>query len=396
MIIIGPDGGTRYDSMGDSMRFTLNAADTGGQFTLIEDTIKPDFHAALHLHRFHSEAFYVLEGAITFILDGLKFVATPGSAIFVPAGLPHAAYSQNSGKMLTIFSPGGLEGAMAAFSQMTPAEASDPATIQRIMDTYDIVDLAQPPLEALLNFYRSLLAGDADALLALFAGEALLDTPLGGPIVGEQALRKYVAEQQTWLKERAATTRFVNIVASAEHVVVELVLVLVQDKAATELPVTLVADRSGQQISALRMYHSTWPLTGGHKVRGPLVPVPAQPLAEPAVIQAYMEALKAGDKEAILSLFSANGYVREPSGGEYTYRGPEGQAAFYTAILQAGGVVLHHCTATFDGFSFAVEYICDRWGTTDLPPQAGVAVYDLSSDGKLRAARIYDDVSPPL
>ena len=36
-----------------------------------------------------------------------------------------------------------------------------------------------------------------------------------------------------------------------------------------------------------------------------------------------------------------------------------------------------------------------RWGVTDIPPQAGVAVYERGSSGLLSAARIYDDVEPP-
>jgi hypothetical protein len=37
-----------------------------------------------------------------------------------------------------------------------------------------------------------------------------------------------------------------------------------------------------------------------------------------------------------------------------------------------------------------------RWGKTELLPEAGVAVYVRGPSGKLAAARIYDDVSPPV
>jgi hypothetical protein len=37
-----------------------------------------------------------------------------------------------------------------------------------------------------------------------------------------------------------------------------------------------------------------------------------------------------------------------------------------------------------------------RWGLTDIPPQGGVAVYERGSGGLLSAARIYDDVEPPV
>jgi hypothetical protein len=36
------------------------------------------------------------------------------------------------------------------------------------------------------------------------------------------------------------------------------------------------------------------------------------------------------------------------------------------------------------------------WGRTDLPPQAGLAVYVRGNTGKLASARMYDDADPPL
>ena len=36
------------------------------------------------------------------------------------------------------------------------------------------------------------------------------------------------------------------------------------------------------------------------------------------------------------------------------------------------------------------------WGRTELPPEAGIAVYVRGDSGKLAAARIYDDTDPPL
>ncbi len=36
-----------------------------------------------------------------------------------------------------------------------------------------------------------------------------------------------------------------------------------------------------------------------------------------------------------------------------------------------------------------------RWGVSEIPLQAGVAVYERGSNGLLSAARIYEDVEPP-
>ena len=51
---------------------------------------------------------------------------------------------------------------------------------------------------------------------------------------------------------------------------------------------------------------------------------------------------------------------------------------------------------TDDGAACAIEYNAVRWGRTEIPPQAGVAVYVRGRSGLLSAARIYDDVDPPL
>jgi hypothetical protein len=50
---------------------------------------------------------------------------------------------------------------------------------------------------------------------------------------------------------------------------------------------------------------------------------------------------------------------------------------------------------TDDGVRCALEYNCVRWGSHDLPPQAGLGVYERGPDGLLAAARVYDDIEPP-
>jgi hypothetical protein len=41
------------------------------------------------------------------------------------------------------------------------------------------------------------------------------------------------------------------------------------------------------------------------------------------------------------------------------------------------------------------EYTVDRWGVYDLPPQAGLAVYERAQAGQLVAVRAYDDIDAP-
>ena len=265
-----------------------------------------------------------------------------------------------------------------------------------LQDAFYTADLVQVPVSELECFYDTILEGDSDSLLELFAGEPYLNTPLQGEIKGSAPLRQFVSRQQAWLKEREAHSELINAIISDQRMVIEFTLYITHEGRTIDLPVALAADRDGEGLSEIRVYHSTWPLSGEHIVRAPIVQPPAEKLEEPAVVKAYMAGIQKPDKELVLSLFVEDGYVREPSGARFRHQGPEGLRQFYDPALDAGGVVLHHCTATFDGHTFAVEYICDEWANVKLPPQAGLAVYELAGPYKLQAARIYDDVLPPF
>ena len=79
-----------------------------------------------------------------------------------------------------------------------------------------------------------------------------------------------------------------------------------------------------------------------------------------------------------------------------THRGTAELRSFFTRCFSAGGGIgLQHCAVTDDGVRCALEYNCVRWGDHDLPPQAGLGVYERSPDGLLAAARVYDDIDPP-
>ena len=109
----------------------------------------------------------------------------------------------------------------------------------------------------------------------------------------------------------------------------------------------------------------------------------------------YQRALATGDVDEIVATFEPDGYAREPAGGEY--RGADELRRFYELCFSnGGGIALEHCTIIDDGRACALEYNVVRWGETELLPEAGIAVYVRGESGRLAAARIYDDVDPPL
>jgi hypothetical protein len=189
----------------------------------------------------------------------------------------------------------------------------------------------------------------------------------------------------------------VALTCTLTRTVEEVVLNLpADDSGRVELPVAIVTDRNPDRtVKVIRVYHSTWPLTGEHRVRPPLLPADPNLHAEgtPGV---YQRALAEGDLAGIVTTFEPEGYAREPSGAAYLHRGTEALYELYGHLFaNSGGILLEHCTLTDDGVRCAIEYNCVRWGDTEIPPHAGVAVYERSGSGLLAAARIYDDVEPP-
>jgi SnoaL-like protein len=246
-------------------------------------------------------------------------------------------------------------------------------------------------------FFDGLMAGELDALVGSFVGEPELHHPVRGRIRGARAFEAYFDEMQAMFTQRIASVEDVERVVAERHGFEEAVVHLDGEAGPVGLPVAIVADKeSNGRINELRMYYSSWPLTGRHANRPPVLQ-PSPEVRESDVVAEYQAALAAGDVEAIVAAFEPSGYAREPAGGEYTHEGPDGLRAFYERLFSNdGGIPLEHCAIIDDGRACALEYNVVRWGKTELPPEAGIAVYVRGESGKLAAARIYDDVDPPL
>jgi hypothetical protein len=240
-------------------------------------------------------------------------------------------------------------------------------------------------------------AGEFDALVESFAGVPELHHPVRGRIRGTRAFEAFVIEMKAWLSERNVSVEDVAHVVAERCGFGEMVLHLDSESGRVDLPVAIVADnQSDGRIDELRIYFSSWPRTGHHLNRPPLLQ-PDPELRQSDVMAEYQRALSAGDVEAILAVFEPDGYVREPAGGQFVHTGPTGLRSFYHRLFSNdGGIPLEHCALIDDGRACALEYNVVRWGKTELPPEAGVAVYVRGDSGKLAAARIYDDVNPPL
>src|SRR4051812_38946693 len=241
------------------------------------------------------------------------------------------------------------------------------------------------------------MSGETDALLGSFAGEPELHHPIRGRVRGRPAFERFVSQTNAWLTARNVVASQVERIITPRRGVEETVLTLDGDRSRIELPIGIVADRDDDaRIIELRVSYSTWPVTARHATRPPLLQ-PDPDVEEPDVVGDYQRALASGDVEAAVAAFEPDAYVREPAGGAYVHRGRDELVGLYQLFFSnGGGIPLEHCAVTDDGRSCALEYNVVRWGRTELPPEAGLAVYVRGATGKLAGARIYDDADPPL
>jgi hypothetical protein len=243
------------------------------------------------------------------------------------------------------------------------------------------------------QYFIALNKGDTHALETVWPGEVVIYDPRAGEVRGRRPVRQFIRHNMSWLAAAHASPQIIASTVVDGRAVVELLAHL--DHEGTELiwPVAVVAESPDDQSVVFRTYCSPWPVYEHREIRAPILP-PAD-LQPGDIVGRYYAGLAAGDVEAVLSAFAPDGYFRGPFGSP-ARRGTAELRSFYAGCFGAGGGIgLEFCAVTDDGMRCAVEYNCVSWGRHELPPQAGIGVYERRRDGLLAAARIYDDIQAP-
>jgi SnoaL-like domain len=245
------------------------------------------------------------------------------------------------------------------------------------------------------QYLMALNKGDAHLLEDAWPGEVVVYDPRAGEVRGHRELRRFVSRNLSWLADLHARIETVASTVDGGRAVVELLAHVDHHGRELAWPVAVVAESPDDLSVVFRTYCSQWPLDEQRPLRPAILePGPDHP---GDVVGRYQDGLAAGDIDAVVSTFASDGYFRGPFGPRYAHRGTAELRSFFARCFSAGGGIgLQDCAVTDDGVRCAVEYNCVRWGGHDLPSQAGIGVYERGSDGLLAAARVYDDVEPPV
>ena len=100
----------RGDTWGN-VEFLARSRDTS-RFNLALITIQPHRDGpGLHAHAEEDDAFYMLEGELTFTVDGEDVVAGPGVFVLVPPQVPHSFANRGDAvaRFVNVHAPAGFD-----------------------------------------------------------------------------------------------------------------------------------------------------------------------------------------------------------------------------------------------------------------------------------------------
>lgn len=141
VIFVGPGEGRLYEGRGFRGTIKVDDGESAGGQCFSEWTVDPgEAGPPPHVHRRHQEAFFVVEGTLTFRAGEETLEAPAGSFVFIPPGIVHAFSNPTDApaRCVNAYVPGGIEGFFIEIGQLMATADPDPAEIERLSAKYDV------------------------------------------------------------------------------------------------------------------------------------------------------------------------------------------------------------------------------------------------------------------
>ncbi len=108
--LVGPGGGDSVWSIGGRFTRKTGGDDSAERLSILEAVVTRTAEPRRHIHHREDEAFYVLDGQLTFHVGEAVLTAVAGSLAFAPMGIPHTfTVDTEPSRILVITSPAGFE-----------------------------------------------------------------------------------------------------------------------------------------------------------------------------------------------------------------------------------------------------------------------------------------------
>jgi mannose-6-phosphate isomerase-like protein (cupin superfamily) len=119
---------------GDEYRYLATGDDTDGEYFLVEAIVPPEGGPPFHIQTREEEAFYILEGELTFYGEDGEVVAGPGTYLNIPKGAKHRFRNNRdqTAKMLFFFAPAGIEALFDALAEMDEPKGDFKSVIEAL------------------------------------------------------------------------------------------------------------------------------------------------------------------------------------------------------------------------------------------------------------------------
>lgn len=125
---------------GDEYAYLATGRETDGSYFMMHAVVPPGGGPPPHIQTREEEGFYVLEGRVTFWIEGEREEADAGTFLHVPRGVAHnfKNESEHDARMLIWFAPAGIE-------EMFARMAADPDRYAEIAREYGVEFVGTDP-----------------------------------------------------------------------------------------------------------------------------------------------------------------------------------------------------------------------------------------------------------
>jgi mannose-6-phosphate isomerase-like protein (cupin superfamily) len=139
-LLVRADEGRTLHAFGHAIVVLLDGKQTGEKFTAFLNISPPGGGPGPHYHEREDEWFYIVEGQVSFLMNGAWVDMFPGDCVYSPRGSVHA-FKNKTDQPIRVFmniAPAGFERFFAEVAEEWEQPERDASRIAAISDKYGI------------------------------------------------------------------------------------------------------------------------------------------------------------------------------------------------------------------------------------------------------------------